>query len=210
MDKDFIRRILCLIENAGGQSALARQTGLSLGAIQRYMKGGEPTRGALMRLAESCGVSMAWLIYGGDEKHSTPQYQSSAPDIPVYGFAECGLQGWYNESRLRISTSPDWPDPENFAVIASGHSMAPEGIHPGFICIASPHTKPQRGDAVVIRRRDGTSTIKLYQREDDEWLHVTGWLDPEKPGGAQEPFSDSIRRSTIEQLATVVMVKRRA
>ena len=208
MDQSFIDRIQRLIETAGGQSALARQSGLSLGAIQRYMKGGEPTRGAMVRLAESCNVTLQWLVYGTEEQQDRDT--ESSRDIPVYGFAECGLQGWYNESRLRIGTSLDWPDPETFAVISSGHSMAPEGIHPGYICIASPNTRPHKGDAVLIRRNDGTSTIKLYQKEDKDWLIVTGWLDPEKPGGVQLPFSDQIKRSTISRLATIIMVKRRA
>lgn len=211
MDKEFTGRIHRLIDDAGGQSALARKAGLSLGAIQRYMKGGEPTRSVLIRLAESCHVSVSWLIYGREDgTGARPDSNRAVPEIPVYGFAECGLQGWYNESRLHSHTSIDWPDPDTFAVIASGHSMAPEGIHPGFICIASPQTRPRRGDAVLIRKTDGTSTIKRYRNEDPEWVHVTGWLDPVKPGRPQEPFHDSIRRTIISHIATIVMVKRRA
>lgn len=207
MDANFIKRVERLIHDAGGQSALARRTGLSLGAIQRYIKGGEPTRGALIRLSEACGVSMQWLVYGEDAQQKTSAHQTG---VPVYGFAECGLAGWYNEVRYRVTTSLDWPDPDIFAVIAAGHSMAPEGIHPGFICIVSPNTRPQRGDAVLIRRNDNSSTIKVYNSEDKDWLHVTGWLDPEKPGAAQIPFSDQIKRDTVERIATVIMVKRRA
>lgn len=211
MDGGFIERIHHLIRDSGGQSALARKSGLSLGAIQRYMKGGEPTRGALIRLSEACNVSLLWLMAGMEDQHipaSRPAIQ--AREIPVLGFAECGLQGWYNEVRYRISASLDWPDPDLFAVVAAGHSMAPEGIHPGYVCIVSPNTKPQKGDAVLIRRMDGSATIKLYTREDHEWLYVTGWLDSEKPGAAQMPFNDQFRRDTIKGLAPVVLVKRRA
>ena len=206
MDSGFIDRIETLIRDAGGQSALARRTGLSLGAIQRYMKGGEPTRGALLKISAACGVSVQWLMAGGD---AVQAQQSAQKEIPVFGFAECGLQGWHNETRYRVNTSLDWPDPDMFAVIAAGQSMAPEGIHPGFICIVSPNTRPQQGDAVLIRRKDNIATIKLYTREDKEWLHVSGWLDPEKPGAPQAPYTDKIRRDTIETLAPVVMVKRR-
>jgi SOS-response transcriptional repressor LexA len=207
LDHDFIQRIQRLIRDSGGQSALARKSGLSLGAVQRYMKGGEPTRGALIRLCESCGVSLSWLVAG--EEGQTPRMAKQSNAIPMAGFAECGLQGWYNEVRYRISASLDWPDPDLFAVVAAGHSMAPEGIHPGYVCIVSPNTQPQKGDAVFIRRTDGAATIKLYHREDQDWLYVTGWLDPEHPGTPQLPFSDQIRRGSIERIATVVMVKRR-
>lgn len=207
MCSDFVARIETLIRDAGGQSALARRSGLSLGAIQRYMKGGEPTRGALIRLAASCNVTTSWLMNGEEDRGAPPAPQHR--DIPVFGFAECGLQGWHNETRYRVNTSLDWPDPDCFAVIAAGHSMAPEGIHPGFICIVSPNTRSQRGDAVLIRRKDATATIKLYVREDAEWLHVKGWLDPEKPDLSQMPYHDQIRRDVIEKIAPVVMVKRR-
>jgi len=203
MEDSFIHRIETLIHDTGGQSALARKSGLSLGAIQRYLKGGEPTRGALIRLAEACGVSLQWLVFGNDGE------KKLRSTIPFFGFAECGLQGWHNQERQHINISLDWPDPDLFAVRAVGHSMAPEGIHPGYICIVSPNTDPQKGDAVLIRRHDGTSTIKLYQRENEDWLYVRGWLDPEKPGAAQSPYADQISRKTIEQLAPVILVKRR-
>lgn len=201
-------RIEILIRDAGGQSALARKTGLSLGAIQRYLKGGEPTRGVLIKLCEACNVSMYWLVYGSND--GTEQQEPSTRAIPVTGFAECGLSGWYNEVRYRVSTSLEWPDPDLFAVMASGHSMAPEGIHPGFICIASPNTRPQKGDAILIRKKDGTSSIKILVGEDHTWLNIRGWLDPEKPGGLQAPYSDKIKRSLVEAIAPVIMVKRRA
>ncbi len=213
MDDSFAARVHDLVARCGGQSALARRTGLSLGAVQRYLKGGEPTRGALMRLAEACGVSMDWLVYGvgeeaGDGSTSTAPSGARAV-IPVYGFAECGLQGWYNAVPYRIDLSADWPDPDLYAVIASGHSMAPEGIHPGFACVVSPNTRPRVGDAVLIRRTDRTATIKLYRGEDENWLDVSGWLDPETPGAAQIPFHDRIRKSTIDRVDPVIMVRRR-
>ncbi|MGZ9097542.1 MAG: S24 family peptidase [Micavibrio sp.] len=206
MEDSFVRRIETLIRDTGGQSALARKSGLSLGAIQRYLKGGEPTRGALIRLAEACGVSLHWLVFGNQSENADSQKRN---EIPMFGFAECGLQGWHNQVRQHTKISLDWPDPDIFAVRAAGHSMAPAGIHPGYICIVSPNTKPQKGDAVLIRRQDGTSTIKLYQQGDKDWLYVSGWLDPEKPGAPQNPYTDQISRKTIEQLAPVILVKRR-
>ena len=208
MDDSFSVRVHELVARCGGQSALARRTGLSLGAVQRYLKGGEPTRGALVRLAEACGVSMNWLVYGV-EGGAPPVRDAGRTVIPVYGFAECGLQGWSNAVPYRIDLSADWPDPDLYAVIASGHSMAPEGIHTGFACIVSPNTRPRAGDAVLIRRGDHTATIKLYRGEDEHWLDVSGWLDPEMPGAPQMPFHDRIRKSTIESLAPVIMVRRR-
>lgn len=206
MTTDFQQRIQHLIDLAGGQSALARRAGLSLGAIQRYLKGGEPTRGALMQLAECCAVPVEWLVYGtGDETGPAPARAA----IPVFGFAECGLAGWYNATPSRLTTSMDWPDPDLCAVMAAGHSMTPEGIQPGFLCIASPATAPQVNDAVLIRKHDGTATIKILLKREAEWITVKGWLDPESPGGPQTPFTDKIQTRTIDSLATIIMVRRR-
>lgn len=206
-DPAFAARIQTLVTRAGGQNALARATGLSLGAIQRYLNsGGEPTRGALIRLAAAGNVSVDWLVYGGPDEHSTP----APPPVPMYGFAECGLQGWYNPVRYRINATLDWPDPDLFAVVASGLSMVPDGIQPGHVCIVSPGTRAHPGDAVLIRRTDGASTIKRLIRMDDTWVQMQGWLDPDHENGPQTPYTDQVKRSVIDQIAPVIFIKRRA
>ncbi len=206
MDKKFVLRIRELVEKVGGQSALSRKTGLSLGAIQRYLRGGDPSRRALIRLAEAGNVSMMWLVYGRDENDSA---NCGAPaSLPMYGFGDSSEQGWYSEIKYNICANLEWPDPEVFAIVAHDRTMEPEGIKKGQVCIVSPNTRPQKGDVAFIRRKDGTAALKIYEREDSEWCYLTGFMDP----GASEklvPSSEQIKRSAINQIAPVILVKRR-
>lgn len=209
IDYDFTGRMQQIVEKMGGQNALSRASGVSLGSIQKALSGSEPTRMNLIRLAKASGVTLSWLAEGlslsaNGGEHSASPHRA----IPVIGFAECGVRGWYNQVPWQINAGLDCPDPEVFAIAAIGQSMIPEGIRPGFVCIASPNTRPTSGDLIVIRKEDGTATIKRYDREDQDWLHITGYLDPDEKG-YQMDFSEKVKKSIISQVATIIFVKRR-
>ena len=59
----FRDRIAILIEKAGSQSALARQTGCPQGQIGHFFRGErEPVLSTLLKLAHGAGVTVAWLV----------------------------------------------------------------------------------------------------------------------------------------------------
>ncbi|MCB9979265.1 MAG: helix-turn-helix transcriptional regulator [Rhodospirillales bacterium] len=206
MEDDFAQRVRKLVDEAGGQTALARKTGMSPGAIQRYLRGGDPTRAVLIRMAQVCGVSLEWLVYGRDE---TPTIlPSGTAPLPLYGFSDTGQQGWYTEVRYRIGASLDWPDPEIFAIVAPDSAMAPEGIRAGFVCFVSPNTRPNRNDAVFIRKKDETSAIRRYLKSESGWIHVEGFLDP-KDGGPPVPLRENLKSDTLDLMGTIVAIRRR-
>jgi hypothetical protein len=205
MDKSFISRVQELVDKAGGQSALSRNTGLSLGAIQRYLRGGDPSRRALIKLSEAGKVSVNWLVYGRDEPDSQIPENFS---MPLYGFADNAEQGWYSEVRYKIGSALEWSDPELFAIAAADRSMSCEGIYEGHVCIVSPNTRPHRGDVVFIRRKDGMAALKIFEGENSEWCFLRGYIDP----GKNEKLVSSeeqLKRSAIKQMGPVVMIKRR-
>ena len=68
-DAAFVGRIQLLVDVAGGQNALARLTGISQGVIQQCLKGSEPTRPTLIRLASGAKVSVEWLATGAGPMH---------------------------------------------------------------------------------------------------------------------------------------------
>lgn len=206
MDEIFVLRIEDLVEKAGGQTALARKSGLSLGAVQRYLRGGDPSRRSLMMLAEACDVTINWLVYGKDDETGRGKSDSSA--VPLFGFGDSSEQGWFHEVEYNIKTALEWPDPEKFAIAAPDNSMAPEGIGAGHVCIVSPNTEPRKNDVVFIRRKDKTASLKIYEREDSEWLYVGGYMDT---GDDAEPVAskEQVKKSAVRQTGVVVMVKRR-
>jgi hypothetical protein len=62
--EEFPARVQILRDKAGSIPALADATVVSYSAIRHYLKGGEPTLGALVRLADGMKCSLEWLARG--------------------------------------------------------------------------------------------------------------------------------------------------
>lgn len=110
-DMSFIERLRDIAAIAGSVSALAKAAGMSQGGLQRYLKGGEPTRLVLISLAECTGVSLTWLMTGEGEKFAGKQHQHAVEDeayayVPLYD-ARCsaGSGAWNERSRVLVNLS---------------------------------------------------------------------------------------------------------
>lgn len=184
------------------ETSFARRAGIAKSGLNRILKGGTPTLDILIAIANTAQVSIDWLATG---KRPSPKLS----DIPVIGFAECGLKGWYNEVALAVSAQRLGDlGPSAFAVIAVGDSMRPAGIEQGFLCYCNPDDKPAYLDAVYLKRKDGSSSLKMYGGEEGPWLKLQGWLKPDA-GGLQKPYVDRIKRELVTLIAPVVYIKRK-
>jgi transcriptional regulator with XRE-family HTH domain len=210
---DLVGRLKIAAEKAGGGNELARKTGIPRRTLEDYLKGrSEPKISQLKMIARAASVSVGWLVAAVED---TPPKAAASPiapafdGVPLIGLAECGLRGWYQRDSLSVNASRpgDFVDPDGFAVIAIGHSMAPAGIDQGFICYCSPRTAAAKGDAIYVERQDGAATLKIYRGADEQWVRVEGWLDPED--GTQKPFTDQLPLATVKRIAPVIYVKRK-
>lgn len=165
-----------------------------------------------IKLAAFFGVTVADLV-GDKPSHSVPPpspafLATTSKGIPVIGLAECGVSGWYTARPIAIHAT--LPSHERiFAVVAIGKSMIPDGIVEGHLAYCDPTIDPIEGDAVFIKTTDGKASIKKFLKWENEWLHVLGWLDPDKQG-IQKPFATKMPQNFIESICCVVMVQRRA
>ncbi len=200
MDEKFRKRVQFLVDQAGGQSSLARAADMSLGAIQRYLKGGDPTRLALIKLAQAGDVSLSWLIYGEEGKMEVSS--EGKPKYKMYGFSESSSNGWQEAFAYRVRTELDWPDPECFTIIARDDVLASEGIKKDFVCFVSPNTRAQPEDIIFIKNNHGAAGLKKYLREDQDWVYLEGFA-------GQTTYKEKLKQSEIDQIAPVVFVKRR-
>ncbi|UZZ12233.1 helix-turn-helix transcriptional regulator [Ectopseudomonas mendocina] len=106
----FLQRLQKLVQIAGSANALAKRSGISQSGIQRYLKGGEPTRKMLITLAECTGVSLVWLMTGkGNEvERQAPQVKDDDvyAYVPLYD-ARCsaGSGAWNERSRVLVELS---------------------------------------------------------------------------------------------------------
>ncbi|WP_124339820.1 XRE family transcriptional regulator [Pseudomonas chlororaphis] len=101
----FHERLQRLVRIAGSANALAKRSGISQSGIQRYLKGGEPTRKMLITLAECTGVSLLWLMTGeGSEFAQQPAAKAPPVEDDTYAYvplydARCSAgHGAWNEA----------------------------------------------------------------------------------------------------------------
>ena len=200
MDEKFRKRIEKLVDQVGGQSALARAADMSLGAVQRYLKGGDPTRLALIKLAKAGNVSLSWLIYGEEGKLEISS--DGRQKYKLYGFGDKSENGWKESFAYRVRAELDWPDPDFFAVIVNDNSMKHQGLLKDFTCYVSPNTRAQPKDLVYIKNVSGGAAFRIYAKEDQQFIYLEGHIE-------DISTQEKISQSDVELIAPVIFIKRR-
>jgi transcriptional regulator with XRE-family HTH domain len=217
MQNDFSNRLRHIADHFPTRRDAALAAGISVDQLTRYLRGeNQPSFQAMQKLCAASQMSLVWLATGEGAREATSscaydrqqEQDHAARALPVLNLSESGQVGWFDATELAVTTTLDMHDPKAFAVVAQGLSLVPEGIQPGFLCVCSPLLKPAPRDLVHIRRHDGRCTLMMYLREDAEWLYLQAYLDPDK-NGQHTIFHDQLRKSTLTDLATVVLVKRR-
>ncbi len=149
----FQERLQRLVQIAGSANALAKRSGISQSGIQRYLKGGEPTRKMLITLAECTGVSLLWLLTGqGNEfaRQDAVGEDDTYAYVPLYD-ARCsaGSGAWNERSRVLVNLS------------FTRYSLRKKGLTPtDLACLRvdgdSMTGLLEDGDTVMIDRRRNT------------------------------------------------------
>ena len=150
----FHQRLQRLVAIAGSANALAKMTGISQSGIQRYLKGGEPTRKMLITLAECTGVDLMWLMTGeGPERErrtAQNEEEQAYAYVPLYD-ARCsaGHGAWDERSRVLVQLS------------FTRYSLRKKGLTPAnLVCLRvdgdSMTGLLEDGDTVMIDQRRNT------------------------------------------------------
>lgn len=92
---------------------------------------------------------------------------------PVVGTASLGFDGFWSEIEYPVGYGDGYVmhptrDANAYALQVKGDSMYP-AIRSGFIVVVEPNTTPVIGEFVVVKLKDGRSTVKelLWQRGDE-------------------------------------------
>lgn len=136
---------------------------------------------------------------------------SPAKGIPLIGLVPCGYDYWLKEVKLpiaEVAAPPGETSPNMFAVIAYGDSLIPKGIEEGFVVFCDPDAPIQQNDIVYVERDNGTTTLKIYGREEGIWTYLHGW-SPIDGSGTQVYFDLCIKTHEIKRMAPAIWVKRR-
>ncbi|MBI9112229.1 S24 family peptidase [Maridesulfovibrio ferrireducens] len=135
-------------------------------------------------------------------------------ELKLIGIAQCGPMGWSLTMPLAATSSVPTFHKDMIAALAIGDSMVPAGINPGNIVYCDPRLEPLKNEPIFVIRRgrdadkEGDATIKLFVKQDDEWLYMKGWL--QKNGEPhQRDFEIKQHLDEVEVVAPVVMIRRR-
>lgn len=174
---------------------------------ERYEAGANVPDSDTLRVLHEHGIDINWLLTGqGQMVWAERQRQSGT--VPVLGLADCGLQGWYQESPTGLfAAAPPAvvDDPDGVAVIAMGESMRPAGIAPGDLVFCQSVATHQDGDPVLVELADGKMALKRWGGSNGGWVTLSGWLAPE--GGTQMPYTDQRRADQVVSVRRVVLVQ---
>lgn len=156
----FQLRLQELVRIAGSANALAKLSGISQSGIQRYLKGGEPTRKMLITLAQCTGVSLLWLMTGQGEALSKQLATlDSQVDEDIYAYvplydAHCsaGYGAWNERCRVLVNLS------------FTRYSLRKKGLRPNnLVCLRV------NGDSMSGLLEDGDTVMIDLSRNALEW-----------------------------------------
>lgn len=175
-DPAFIERLRHIAAKVGSVNALARASGLSQGGLQRYMKGGEPTRPNLISLAKAGGVSLVWLMTGDESASAQPQIEDDTyAYIPLYDARVSQGHGAWNDGLkvltmlafTRYSLRKKGLDPAKLAAVrVDGDSNEPI-LSDGDTVMVDLSRNVLQGEAFYVIRIDDLLYAKRLQREID-------------------------------------------
>ncbi|MFT8804570.1 MAG: S24 family peptidase [Acetobacter aceti] len=77
-------RVRLAVDKGGGYAAVIRRSGISQSAMNDYLKGRITRLDKALQLAETCGVSPQWLLFGGDQNNSAPSAHAPPSDDIVH------------------------------------------------------------------------------------------------------------------------------
>ena len=169
------------------QSALAQLVGIKQQSIQAIESGKSRGTKYLVRLAHALRLRPEDLeapsLTASQPARPDPDHQLPRPpladvlpqaapaaawggrDLPIYGKAQCGPEGYVTFPQGAIDWYPRPPElagvRDAFAVFAEGDSM-PRIAPAGSTVLVHPHRAYRKDDLVVVVKRDGSLALKLY------------------------------------------------
>ena len=169
-------------------SGLAKRSGLdatTFNPSKRRMPDGRarwPSTESLSKVLVATGASLeafTALVTG------SPVFNSGRPArrIPLVGFAQAGLDGFFDDAGFPVGGSwdevglPEIADPHAYALEIAGDSMTPV-FRDGDMVVVSPAAPIRRGDRVVARTLGGEVMAKQLARRSARRMELKS-LNPE-------------------------------
>ena len=172
-------RLRYLMDRRGIKNAaeLSRMTGLTQVAIRNYMRGIKiPNAQALIKLSRALSTTADYLLTGSATRPDRIPLLSRIPGGDPVAWTDGEYPAGFGEEYVDRG---DVTDPNAFALIVDGDSMAPR-INSGDIVIISPNT-PITNKAIAAVAIDDNRTLKRVVFIDDDTVLLQPENDHHKP-----------------------------
>src|SRR5271170_1576672 len=90
ISQTFVERLEEASAKFASRAALAKAANIPPSSLQAYFEGAEPTRPALVALAQAADVSLDWLAMGRGYKEPHPPVPDGYGTIPYYDLLKSG------------------------------------------------------------------------------------------------------------------------
>jgi phage repressor protein C with HTH and peptisase S24 domain len=170
----FAARLLYLIQRTGSALALAKAAGVSDSAISSWLGKSEPSRKALIGLADATGVRVEWLATGRGPIESTEKVPKGFI-VPRQGYrALADLQPpiAFSYTYLMMAGDPTYAFPDDLLLaFATGDAMAPTIGDQDLLLIDTARKEKEDGVCVALQQ-DGDLIVRRLQRRTEGGFYL--------------------------------------
>ncbi|BCK74975.1 putative phage repressor [Acetobacter aceti NRIC 0242] len=202
------------VDKGGGYNAIVRRSGVSQSSLNEYLKGRVLRIDTASRLADACGVSLQWLLFGDGPSGRQPIPAQSGCDqvsIPLF------------EGEVSAGPGALAPNVENFAAIEIGRTSLPSQVlsrlsHLVAVTVRGDSMYPtlSDGDVVFVDTGDHaviTGSVYVMRRDTDLLIKRLSWnmsgdlvVSSDNSQYKDEQISADRARQLFEQGASPIVV----
>lgn len=154
-------RLRRVVEQNGGNEAVARKAGIGTTTLSKYLNGSEWKLSNIVRLGNACGVSPSWLAFGppSDNEIDTLKNEDALVEIPFYDLKDRRDNCFASESNPTLIRYPisskllqelDLDSRETSMIRIDGDSMEPTIRSGDIVLIDMRRSKILTGLAVLV------------------------------------------------------------
>lgn len=193
-------------------SGLAKKAGLdptSFNKSKRISPEGKPrwpSTESISKVLSVTGATMSDFFALIDSDGTQSAHSAKGRTIPVIGFAQAGLHGFFDEDgypsgegwdEVSFPATQNNDDETSYALEVSGNSMEPL-YREGDLLIVSPAAQIRRGDRIIVKTSGGEVLAKELQRQTVSKIELKS-LNP--------AFEDrSLRQNEVQWMARILWV----
>lgn len=212
MDTFYNRFVQLCSEQNKAPTAIAKQVGITSGAVTKWSKGGNANDATILRLAKYFNVSFYWLKTGEGAREKQAE-KPILPDampmpegnlIPILGTVRCGTPMYAEENTTGYINYDGNYGEQYFCLRATGDSMNAAGISPGDLIVVRRQDIVDQNDIAVVCVNGNEATLKRFVQKGD-----TVTLIPQSTNPENKILTYNVRETPIHVIGRVMECRKK-